>query len=200
LWSCGGDDTPTAPTHTPVATSITISVTSLSFADACALLGNETLTVMGKFQRNLHSGGAHGAQAAKVEVDTLTGKIRVLKMVCVQDMGLPLNRAAVRSQINGGMIGALSYGLLEARVLDEDFGFMLTDSMEDYKVAAMQEMPELVALIDDEDDFSTTKGVAEATGIPGHSAIANAVYNACGARVRHLPMTPDKVLAALGRS
>ncbi len=172
----------------------------LSFRDACALLGGETLTTMGEFQPNLHSGGAHGAQAARVRVDTLTGHVQVLKMVCIQDMGLPLNRAAVRSQINGGMIGALSYGLFEERVLDHDFGFMLSDQLEDYKIAGIQEMPEMVAIIDDDDDFSTTKGVAEATGIPGHSAIANAIYNACGARVRHLPMTPDKVLAALGRS
>jgi xanthine dehydrogenase YagR molybdenum-binding subunit len=172
----------------------------LSFRDACALLGGESIIAMGEFKRNLHSGGAHGAQAARVRVDTLTGHVQVIKMVCMQDMGLPLNRAAVRSQMNGGMIGALSYGLFEERILDEDFGFMLSDQLEDYKIAGMQEMPEMVSIIDDDDDFTTTKGVAEATGIPGHSAIANAIYNACGARVRHLPMTPDKVLAALGRS
>lgn len=145
----------------------------------------------------LQASGVHGAQAAEVEVDVLTGAVRVLRMVCVQDCGLPLNRLTLRSQLNGGMIQALSYGLFEERVLDHDLGVMLSASLDDYTIAGSQEIPEIVALIDDEDTRSAPIGIGEPAVIPGHSAIANAVFNACGVRLRSLPMTPDKVLAGL---
>jgi xanthine dehydrogenase YagR molybdenum-binding subunit len=169
----------------------------LDWPAACAALAGSPLVVQGTFQQHLRDRGVHGAQAAKVEVDTDTGAIRVLKMVCVQDQGLPLNRLALRSQINGGMIQALSYGLLEQRVHDADYGLLLTDNLEHYRIAGCQEMPELVALIDDDDDRPAVMGMAEAPVIPGHGAIANAVYNACGVRLRDLPLTPDRFLQAL---
>lgn len=173
----------------------------LDWKAACALLGTEPLVARGAFDANLTTDdtGLHGAQAARVSVDTLTGEVRVLKMVQMQDVGIPLNRMAVRSQMNGGMVQALSYALFEERVIDPDLGLMLTGNLEDYKIAGAQEMPEMVAIIDDEDTRPGTTGMAEASVIGGHCAIANAVYNACGARIRSLPITPDKVLAALGR-
>jgi xanthine dehydrogenase YagR molybdenum-binding subunit len=171
---------------------------SLSWQQACAVLGQEGLSARGTHQSDLAANGIHGAQAAKVRVDTLTGRIEVLKMVCMQDCGLPLNRMAIRSQIQGGMVQALSYGLLEERVIDPQSGWALNANLEDYKIAHPLEIPEMVALIDDEDARGVI-GLAEATVIPGHGAIANAVFNACGARIRDLPMTPDKVLAALGK-
>ncbi|HEV8111311.1 MAG TPA: xanthine dehydrogenase family protein molybdopterin-binding subunit [Planctomycetota bacterium] len=171
---------------------------SLSWQQACAVLGQEGLSARGTHQSDLAANGIHGAQAAKVRVDTLTGRIEVLKMVCMQDCGLPLNRMAIRSQIQGGMVQALSYGLLEERVIDPQSGWALNANLEDYKIAHPLEIPEMVALVDDEDARGVI-GLAEATVIPGHGAIANAVFNACGARIRDLPMTPDKVLAALGK-
>ncbi len=169
---------------------------SLSWKAVCALL-REPLVVRGKFKQALYRGDIHGIQAAKVEVDTLTGRVRVLKMVAVQDQGLPLNRMALRSQINGGMIQALSYGLLEQRVFDEQDGYLLSDNLDLYKIAGPQEMPEMVALIDDEDERESVCGMAEATIIPGHGAIANAIYNACGVRLTKMPFTADNVLEAL---
>jgi len=139
----------------------------------------------------------HGAQAAKVEVDTLTGHVRVLKMVAVQDCGIPLNRLALESQINGGMIQALSYALFEERILEPWLGAALSADFEGYKLAGTLEMPELVPLIDDADTRQVVIGMSEAAIVPGHSAIANAVHNACGVRVRDLPLTSDKVLMAL---
>ncbi|MBK7643896.1 MAG: xanthine dehydrogenase family protein molybdopterin-binding subunit [Planctomycetes bacterium] len=171
----------------------------LSFAQACAMLPQEGLTAKGEWVAELAGNGIQGAQAAKVRVDPLTGKVEVLKLVCVQNCGLPINRLTLRSQIAGGMVQALSYGLLEERVIDPDLGLALNANLEDYKVAGPLEIGEIVALIDDEDTREQAIGVAEATVIPGHSAIANAVFNACGARVRDMPLTPDKVLAALGR-
>jgi xanthine dehydrogenase YagR molybdenum-binding subunit len=172
----------------------------LTFAQACALLPQEGLTLRGEWVADLAGNGIQGAQAAKVRVDPLTGRVEVLKMVCVQNCGLPINRLTLRSQIAGGMVQALSYGLLEERLIDPDLGLALNANLEDYKVAGSMEIGEIVALIDDGDTREQAIGVAEATCIPGHGAIANAVFNACGARVRDMPLTPDKVLAALGRT
>jgi xanthine dehydrogenase YagR molybdenum-binding subunit len=170
----------------------------LSWRQACGALGGDGLTARGEFVAAYAANGVHGAQAAKVRVDTLTGRVEVLRMVAMQDCGLPLNRTAVRSQLQGGMVQALSYGLLEERVIDPQGGWALNANLEDYKVAHAREIPEMVAMIDD-DDTRAVIGMAEPAVVPGHGAIANAVFNACGARVRDLPITPDKVLAALGR-
>ncbi|MEL6431872.1 MAG: molybdopterin cofactor-binding domain-containing protein, partial [Planctomycetota bacterium] len=169
---------------------------SLAWREVCALLAS-TLRVTGETQESLYHGRIHGAQAAKVEVDTLTGCVRVLKMVAMQDQGLPLNRMALRSQINGGMIQALSYALLEQRVFDAQDGYLLSDSLDTYRIAGSREMPELVAIIDDDDERDAVSGMAEAPIIPGQSAIANAIYNACGARLTRMPFTPDNVLEAI---
>jgi len=171
----------------------------LSWKQACRALGALGVVGHGTFQQGLQTSGARGAQAVKVRVDTLTGRIEVLDMVCVQDVGLPLNRMAVRSQLQGGMVQALSYGLLEERVLDRDLGLMLNAGMEEYKIAGSLDIPLMTAVIDDADTRQQVMGVGEPAAIPGHSALANAVHNACGARVRDLPLTPDKVLAALER-
>jgi xanthine dehydrogenase YagR molybdenum-binding subunit len=157
----------------------------------------EPLDVTGSFQQSLHAGSIHGAQGALVEVDTLTGRVNVLKMVCVQDQGLPLNRLALRSQINGGMVQALSYALMEQRVHDEATGYLLTDNLNSYLIAGCQEIGEIVAIIDDDEERPTLCGMAEAPIVPGQSAIANAIFNACGARLTTLPFSPDNVLTAL---
>jgi len=169
---------------------------ALTWEQACATLG-EPLSVRGEWRAELTGRGVHGAQAARVRVDALTGAIHVEKMVCVQDSGLVFNRLAYRSQVNGGMIQALSYGLLEQRVFDPDLGLMLTANLEDYKIAGALEIGEIVAIPDDDDPRQEAIGMAEAPVIPGHGAIANAVFNACGVRIRELPLTPDKVLMGL---
>jgi xanthine dehydrogenase YagR molybdenum-binding subunit len=97
------------------------------------------------------------------------------------------------------MIQALGYALLEERVVDDELGLMLNANMEDYKIPGTMEIPLMKAIVDEDDTRQEVIGMAEPAVVPGASAIANAVYNACGARVRDLPITPDKVLAALGR-
>ncbi|MBK7877388.1 MAG: xanthine dehydrogenase family protein molybdopterin-binding subunit [Planctomycetes bacterium] len=176
---------------------------AMTWKQACATLRDAGLNAHGKWDKDraaaLMGNGVHGAQAAKVEVDTLTGRVRVLEMVGIQDCGLPINRTAVRSQLNGGMVQSLSYALFEERVIDPVLGLALNANFEDYKLAGPSEIPKMTSIIDDDDQRSATIGMAEPAIVPGHSAIANAVHNACGARVRDLPLTPDKVLAALGR-
>jgi xanthine dehydrogenase YagR molybdenum-binding subunit len=115
-------------------------------------------------------------------------------MVHVQDGGLPLNRLAFESQINGGMIQSLGMALWEGRVMDAQLGMQLNPGLGDYKLPGSLEMPELVPIIDDDDKREAVIGIAEGCIIPAVGALANAVFNASGIRVRDLPITPDKIL------
>lgn len=177
--------------------SITDPTKSLTWKQACAALGMAGLQSHGEWDAKLQGSGVHGAQFAEVEVDTETGRVRVLKMVAVHDCGLALNRVAVESQINGGMIQALGYAITEKTVVDPLTGNMLNPSLEEYKIPGTFEMPEFIPIIDDDDPREVPIGVAEATSTPGAGAIGNAVFNACGVRVTSLPITPDKILDGL---
>ena len=170
---------------------------SVPWKQACAALPAGGLTARGEWAPGLSGSGVHGASFAEVEVDVETGLVRVIKMAHVQDCGLPLNRLALHSQINGGMIQSMGMALSEGRVMDGNLGVMLNADFGDYKLPGMMEMPELIPIIDDGDDRQVVIGMAEGANVPGVGAVANAVYNACGARVRELPITPDKVLNAL---
>jgi xanthine dehydrogenase YagR molybdenum-binding subunit len=172
---------------------------SLNWKQACAALPAGGITARGQWKPGLSASGVHGASFAEVEVDVETGHVRVVKMCHVQDCGLPLNRLALESQINGGMIQSMGMALYEGRVMDRELGVMLNADFGDYKLPGTLEMPELIPIIDDGDDRQAVIGMAEGANIPGVGAIANAVYNACGARIRELPITPDKILNALMR-
>jgi xanthine dehydrogenase YagR molybdenum-binding subunit len=170
---------------------------SLDWKQACAALPPAGLSARGEWKSDLAGSGAHGASFAEVEVDLETGFVRPIKMVHVQDGGLPLNRLAMESQINGGMIQSLGMALYEGRVMDGQLGVMLNAGFGDYKIPGALEMPELVPIIDDGDTRQVVIGIAEPANIPGVGAVANAVFNACGVRVRELPITPDKILNGL---
>ncbi|MGH9969514.1 MAG: xanthine dehydrogenase family protein molybdopterin-binding subunit [Pyrinomonadaceae bacterium] len=170
---------------------------SLTWKQACAVLPPAGVTARGDWQAELSASGVHGVCFAEVEVDVETGRVRPIKMVHVQDIGLPLNRLAVESQINGGMIQSLGMALWEERVMDARLGIQLNPGFGDYKLPGSAEMPELVALIDDEDKREAVIGVGEPAIIPSVGALANAVFNACGVRIHDLPITPDKILMAL---
>jgi xanthine dehydrogenase YagR molybdenum-binding subunit len=170
---------------------------SISWKQACAALPPAGIVAHGIWRAELQTRGVHGVVFAEVEVDVETGKVRPIKMLQVQDGGLPLNRLTMESQINGGMIQGMGMALFEARVMDADLGVQVNPSFMDYKLPGTLEMPELVPLIDDDDKREAVIGIAEASIIPAIGAVANAVFNASGARVRELPITPDKVLMAL---
>src|SRR5713226_7830873 len=172
---------------------------SLAWKQACAALPSAGVTAHGEWRSDLQGRGVHGVCFAEVEVDVETGKIRPIKMVQVQDGGLPLNRLTMESQINGGMIQSLGMAFWEGRVMDADLGLQLNPGFGDYKLPGSLEMPEFVPLIDDDDKREVVIGIAEACIIPSLGALANAVFNACGVRVRELPITPDKILSGLMR-
>jgi xanthine dehydrogenase YagR molybdenum-binding subunit len=135
-------------------------------------------------------------------VDVETGIVRVERIVAVHDCGRPMNPRQIESQVQGGVLMGLSYALYEERVLDRHTGHVLNADLEHYKIARSREVPEIeVLLLENYQGTSATDayGVAEPSNIATAPAIANAVYNAIGVRVRELPMSPANILSALGR-
>ena len=153
-----------------------------------------------KKKRGKGSGGLGGVQFAEVRVDTETGVIKVERVVAVHDCGRPINPMGVQSQINGGVIQGLSYALYENRILDRNTGVMVNPNLEEYKIAGAKEMPVIEPIVVEQywgKSSTDAAGIGEPATVPTAAAIANAVYNAIGVRVRTIPMTPAVVLAAL---
>ena len=145
------------------------------------------------------NGEVCGCQFAEVEVDTETGAIRPIKIVAVQDCGRVVNLSTAESQVIGGVIMGISYALFEDRVMDDRHGLMVNPDFLSYKIAGPRDMPEIVPIMVEMCNAGNNVGMArlgEPPTIPTAAAIANAVANATGRRVRALPMTPDKVLEA----
>ncbi|MCR6736005.1 MAG: xanthine dehydrogenase family protein molybdopterin-binding subunit [Afipia sp.] len=143
-----------------------------------------------------------GVQFAEVAVDTETGIIRVERVVAVQDCGRPINPLQIESQVQGGVLMGVSFALFENRIFDQHTGGMVNANLEAYKFAGPHETPDIeVIVLENYQGQSATDayGIAEPANIATAPAIANAVYNAIGVRLRALPMTPAAVLAALGK-
>ena len=141
-----------------------------------------------------------GAQFVEVEVDTETGIVRVVRALAVHDCGRPVNRLAIESQINGGIIQGVSYALHERRTLDLATGRMVNADLEQYRIAGARDVPKIEAVVLDHfrgRSNTDVSGIGEPATVPTCAAIANAVAHATGARVRSLPITPARVLAAL---
>lgn len=164
---------------------------------ACKKLGVNPLVVSGRWQEGLSSSGAGGVQFAEVEVDTETGFVKVKKITCVQDGGLIMNKLTAESQVNGGIIMGIGYALYEERIMDRQSGVVLNPNFETYKLTALGDVPEIEVIMLDMPERGVI-GIGEPVTIPTASALANAVANALGVRVGSLPMTPARVLAALG--
>lgn len=139
-------------------------------------------------------------QVAEVEVDPETGQVEVLRIVAAQDVGFAINPMAVEGQIEGGVVMGLGYALLEEYQYDQE-GSMLNANFLDYKMPTALDVPPIEVVIvekpSEKGPFGC-KGVGEPPCIPTAAAIANAVYDAVGVRIKELPVTPEKVLKALG--
>jgi carbon-monoxide dehydrogenase large subunit len=139
-------------------------------------------------------------QACEVEVDVETGVIRVLKVAAAADVGRAINPMTVEQQIEGGVVMGVSNALFEEFSFRD--GRIENGTLTDYKVATMHDTPEIVPIIvesvHDEAPFGA-KGVGEPAAAATPPAIANAIYDAVGVRMRDLPLTPEKVLRALDR-
>jgi xanthine dehydrogenase YagR molybdenum-binding subunit len=169
-----------------------------NWAAACKKLGVNPLHVNGQWQDGLSSSGAGGVQFAEVEVDTETGFTKVKKITCIQDGGLIVSKFTCESQVNGGIIMGIGYALYEQRVMDRTSGVVLNPNFETYKLTGLADVPEIDIVLLDMPERGVI-GIGEPVTIPTASAVANAVANALGVRVPHLPMTPERVLEALGK-
>jgi xanthine dehydrogenase YagR molybdenum-binding subunit len=144
---------------------------------------------------------SYGAHFAEVGVDADTGEIRLRRMLGVFAAGRVLNEKTARSQAIGGMTFGVGAALTEAMILDRRFGYFVNHDLAEYHVPVHADVPDIDAVFLPELDSAAnplkSKGIGE-LGICGAGAsLANAIYNACGSRIREYPITLDKVLAGL---
>ena len=177
----------------------------LSWKEVCKEIPNRQFSVTGDRLPDYYEPERYkisGVQFAEVEVDTGTGQILVKRIFAVHDCGRVMDLLTTKNQINGGIIQGISYALFENRIFDRNMGLMVNPNLESYKIAGSMDMPQIEShLIDFNLAQSSTVaiGIGEPATIPIAAAIANAVYHAIGVRIRELPMTPDRVLEALGK-
>ena len=148
-----------------------------------------------------YSQHTYGGHFAEVGVDTVTGEVRMRKMFGVFAAGRILNAKTAKSQVTGGMIWGVGTALTEGNVVDNRYGSFINQDMAGYLVPTHADIVDLDAIFLDEADDKANpmgiKGVGELGICGAGAAVANAIYNACGVRLRDFPMTPDKVLEGL---
>jgi len=142
------------------------------------------------------------AHFAEVEVNKLTGEVRVVRMVAAQDSGRVMNLLTFRNQVIGGLTMGIGFALTERRIMDTSTGKMANDNWHDYKIPTAMDVPADLTLVpidlhDHEACSTSTKGLGEPATIPAAAAIANAFYNATGVRITSAPITPAQVLTLL---
>ena len=135
-----------------------------------------------------------GIQMAEVAVEIKTGKVDVLKITSVHDLGTVINIQNVEGQLHGGIYMGLGYALME------EFVYTKTDSFAKFRVPRAKDMPDMEVItlnIPRKKGPFGASGTAEYADVPTAPAIANAIYHACGVRIRDLPITPEKIKKAL---
>jgi CO/xanthine dehydrogenase Mo-binding subunit len=151
--------------------------------------------------KNLPPSVNYAVQIAEVEVDPETGEVKVLDLTALQDVGFALNPLSVEGQIQGGVVQGLGYALSEEMKFDSN-GRLMNPHLLDYKLPSILDVPTVKAVLIEEALASAptpygAKGVGEPPIVPTAAAVANAIYDAVGVRIRSLPLTPEKVLKAL---
>ena len=154
---------------------------------------------MGKdFKCNMSVTYAFGAHGVKVKVDEETGKVEVLDYVAAHDVGKAINPLLLEGQVYGGVVMGLGYALTE-EVLVRD-GENMNANFRDYKLFTAKDAISIKAPVIETDDKHGpygAKGIGEPGCVPTAPAVANAIYDAVGVRIKELPITPEKVLAAI---
>jgi xanthine dehydrogenase YagR molybdenum-binding subunit len=172
---------------------------AMDWHEACSRLPAEGIVGRGDadagraFQGAGHS---NGVQLVDLEVDAETGVVCVNHVVAIQACGRVVTRKAAESQIIGGVIQGISFALYENKILDRNIGAMVNPNLEMYKILGAADTPHIEPVLWTKGQTGV-RSLGEPPTIPTSGAIACAVFNAIGAPVRHLPLTPDKVLAAL---
>lgn len=142
-----------------------------------------------------------GAHFVEVEVDPSTGQVRVLRAACAYDAGRWINPLLVESQIQGGFIQGMGMALYEEKIMDRRNGMLINDSMHQYMVPTIADAPDSIVCLPvellDASNSINAKGIGEPPLVATGAAIANAIHNALGVRMRDYPITPRRVLGAL---
>lgn len=154
---------------------------------------------MGKdFRGNMSMTYTFGTHGVRVKVDEETGKVKILKYVAAHDVGKAINPLLLEGQVYGGVMMGIGYALTE-QVIHEK-GKNMNPNFRDYKILTAKDIVPLEAPIletYDKDGPYGAKGIGEPGCVPTAPAIANAIYDAVGVRIKDLPITPEKVLAAI---
>jgi xanthine dehydrogenase YagR molybdenum-binding subunit len=175
-------------------------------APLAGFLGKEgTIAADGRIEpgreQQAYSHAAHGAHFAEVGVDTVTGEIRLRRMLGVFAAGRILNEKTARSQAIGGLIWGLSSALLEETVIDHRAAHIVNGDLAEYLLPVHADTVDIDAVFlpepDDPGNPLRIKGVGELGICGAGAAVNNAVFNATGVRVREYPVTLDKLLAHL---
>lgn len=151
-----------------------------------------------EFKGNLSVTYAYGTHGVEVEVDKTTGQVKIQKYIAAHDVGRAINPMLLEGQVYGGAAMGIGYALMEQLVLKN--GKVINPDFRDYKILTAADVPDIEAVtIETEDPFGPfgAKGIGEPGLVPTAPAIANAIYDAIGVRIKDLPITPEKILAAL---
>ncbi|NQV43059.1 MAG: molybdopterin-dependent oxidoreductase [Candidatus Marinimicrobia bacterium] len=177
----------------------------ISFEDICtkSFYTDEQKQIMGTASHmSYDSPPPFNATFAEVEVDTLTGTVRVIKIVSVTDAGQIINPKMAEGQIEGGIPQALGMTLSEFMPFDEK-GRAINLDLNSYHIYTAKDMPELVVRFAESHEPTGPYGAKAVAEIPINApapAVANAVYNAVGVRIKHLPIRPEVLLAGIGKA
>ena len=151
-----------------------------------------------EFKGNLSVTYAYGTHGVEVEVDKETGQVKILKYIAAHDVGRAINPMLLEGQVYGGATMGIGYALTERLILKD--GKVMNPNFLDYKMLTAKDVPNIETIvIETNDPFGPfgAKGIGEPGSVPTAPAIANAIYDAVGVRIKDLPITPEKVLAAL---
>jgi xanthine dehydrogenase YagR molybdenum-binding subunit len=145
-----------------------------------------------------------GAQFIELEVDIETGEVTLHRIVSAHDIGRIVNPKVVDSQVIGGITQGIGFALTEERVIDHRLGLVLNPNLEDYIVPTIADVPPIthvhVNVPDTEANSTGVKGVGEPPLIPTAPAIANAIFDAVGIRIRTNPLTRERILTGLAHA
>ena len=147
---------------------------------------------------DMHFAFSFAAQAAEVEVNSLTGEVRVLRVVSANDVGRAINPLGLQSQVEGGVMMGIGNGLTEQFIVKD--GYVVTDRLARYRIPSITHTPEIISIVVEaatKDGPYGAKGVGEIVSIPTIPAITNAIYNAVGVRIDCLPLDQEQIARAI---
>lgn len=198
LWRAAATDVVFRTGHV-IAGDAAESLVDIAARSPGGLHANGAIAPGDTYQR--YSQNSYAAYFAEVQVDMDTAEVRARRMLGVFDAGRILNARTARSQLLGGMIWGLSSALQEEGVVDPRYGNYVTHDLASYHFAANADARQIeIAMLDSADHDSNplgSKGLGELAICGSGAAIANAIFNATGARVRSFPITLDKILGLL---